>query len=114
MNDIAFIEKVDFSVDELDSSKSNLVIHFICQTRKDIVSWPNDKLPFYNTKILFSGVRALNIKFAGSGRIQVMGFVIDDVSRKGWESINYEVQDYENGVICFYCKTYEAKGLLEI
>jgi hypothetical protein len=55
--------------------------------------------------IEFAGVRDLRISELGGGPRQIMGFSIEDIRDRGLEGIAFDVEDYENGVIAFQCRT---------
>ena len=40
-----------------------------------------------------------------------MNTSIIDLSDRGWESVNYEVEDYENDRIHFFCREVEITGV---
>jgi hypothetical protein len=55
-------------------------------------------------KIQFVKVSSLKIKDFGGSYNQIMGFNIVDSKDNGWESDSrYHIEDYENGIIDFYC-----------
>ncbi|PSL41775.1 hypothetical protein B0H99_10118 [Planomicrobium soli] len=49
-----------------------------------------------------------NIRFESLGYFQPVDLVIVDLSRKGWENIKYEVEDFENNTLGFYCSEIEV------
>ena len=57
----------------------------------------------HRVTLLFDGVQGLKLKAFGSSRVQIMGFDIRWVGGQGWDGINFEVEDYEDGRIHFFC-----------
>jgi hypothetical protein len=56
----------------------------------------------------------MNIKFECGGIFQQMSIEIYDISDRGWENKNYEVIDYEDDSLHFYCTDIEIISLKEI
>ncbi|MDN7240829.1 hypothetical protein QWY14_03460 [Planococcus sp. N028] len=48
-----------------------------------------------------------NIKFESLGYFQPVGLAVHDLRNKGWENIKFEVEDYENDSLKFYCSEIE-------
>lgn len=99
-SDIVFIKSIDWSND-------NIVITFYCQLRSRGFNWPDLSGDFFQVCIKFNKISNLKLNFEFHGLQQVSGFDIVDISNNGLENINYEVEDYENGIINFYCKEVE-------
>lgn len=59
-------------------------------------------------RIEFDGVSRLRLKSTGPGPIQIAGFDIVDISDRRWESLRFEVGDYEDARISFYCRTFRV------
>lgn len=103
-SDLAFIEQLEYTAQTSDED-STLVCTAIFQ-RSDASdgSGPNDVSPRFRLRILFVGVRGLHIKDFGGPPTQIMGFDIVDISDRGWEGVTFSIEDYEDGLIGFYCK----------
>ncbi|HBV15073.1 hypothetical protein [Chryseobacterium carnipullorum] len=99
-SDIAFIKSFEWS-------SHNLVIIFYCQLRENVNGWPNLSGNFFEVSIIFKIVSVLKINFSGTGLHQISGFDILDVSANGLEKINFQVEDYENDSISFFCEEIE-------
>jgi hypothetical protein len=106
-SDLAFVSSLHYEGDGA-SGGCELVIEFVA-CRRDMATsgWPADQGPRYKVKIRFLGVRDLNLKEFGGGVTQIMGFDITEIADRGWERINYLVEDYEDGRISFQCESVE-------
>ena len=51
------------------------------------------------------GVSNLKIASFGGGLTQIMGLYVKDISDHGWSELNWEISDFENGVISFFAET---------
>jgi hypothetical protein len=100
-SDIAFIKSFEWSV-------HNLVINFYCQLREGVNGWPDVSKEFFEVSLTFGNVSGLKLAFDSSGLQQVSGFDILDISNNGLENINFQIEDYENGVISFSCEDIEV------
>src|SRR5690349_20880244 len=94
---LAFIKKIEWS-------DGNLKIAFLSQIRNDTKGRPDTTNDFFEVLIIFNGIADFTFKSPGSKLHQLSGFDIVDISKNGWERINYHIEDYENGKINFYCK----------
>ncbi|SFN14158.1 hypothetical protein SAMN05421594_1319 [Chryseobacterium oleae] len=103
-SDIAFIKSLEWST-------QNLVINFYCQLRENVNGWPDVSGDFFEVSILFKTVSSLNIKFSGMGLHQISGFDILDLSANGLENINFQIEDYEDDSINFFCKEIEINNV---
>lgn len=61
----------------------------------------------FRMKMKFEGVRELQVLNFGNRPTQITGLSINDVSSRQLQDLRYEVTDYENGVIRFYCRSAE-------
>ena len=69
----------------------------------------------YMLKMKFNDVSCLDLLGFGNRYNQLMGFTINNLSNNGFESSKkYLVEDYENGIIKFYCASFEVLSLVEI
>jgi hypothetical protein len=99
-SDITFIKSLEWS-------PQNLVINFYCQLREDVNGWPDISGIFFEVSIIFKTVSGLKIDFSGTGLHQISGFDILDISANGLEKINFQIEDYENDSISFFCEEIE-------
>ena len=69
----------------------------------------------YMLKMKFNDVSVLDLIGFGNSFNRLMGFTIHNLSNNGFELDNkYLVEDYENGIIKFYCADFEVLSLEEI
>jgi len=54
-------------------------------------------------RLRFTKVSNLKLGELGSGHIQIIGLNIIDISDRQWESFRFEVEDYEDQRIHFFC-----------
>ncbi len=52
-------------------------------------------------KIGFRFHRVLDVTYSGFG--QIMGLYAQSIKERGWEKVRYEIGDYEDGRIHFFC-----------
>ena len=102
-SDIAFIKSIHWSTHDLA-----MVFYF--QMRSYANGWPDVSKAFFKVSLTFKNVQQLTLNFQGVGLQQVMGFDILDLSNDQMENINFLVDDYENGVINFYCHEIVVNG----
>lgn len=102
-SDLAFIKSIHITPQE-DLRRADLLIHFFSQSRdRKKGGWPDSTFPFFEIGLMFHEVSDLKLEFGG-GILQVTGFDIEDIRERGWEGINFSIEDYENGRISFYCR----------
>lgn len=100
-SDVAFIKSLKWSLDDL-------TIIAYCQSRGGVNGWPDLTKEFYEVSLIFINVSNLRLEFVFKGLQQVSGFDIVDVSNNGLEKINFQIEDYESGVINFNCEHVEV------
>lgn len=110
ISDIAYIKMISL-FPNANSNFFSLNITFLSQKRKPSSIWPNTKDVFDEISILFHNVSNFNCNFEGEFIPQITGFDIIDVSDQGWESVKFQIEDYENGIIGFYCREIEIKSI---
>lgn len=101
-SDFKYILSINYFIDynELYDEISFLEIGFI------LVSKDGNR---YKTLMRFSEVTSLDIKGIGGSYNQIMGFEITSMKDYQWEEgKKYLVNDYEDDVIKFYCKSIEV------
>lgn len=99
-SDLAFVERIELGMESNSGSKMRIVGLF--QIRRD-PAWPVLEEPMHRVTIEFNGVSGLRLQGFGGGYAQVMGFDIHSIADRGWDGIAFEVEDYEDGKIKFYC-----------
>ena len=99
-NELAFIERLEFGRGSESEATVKLVGLF---QRRDVGGWPAIDKPMHRVTLLFDGVQRLELEGFGSLPVQVMGFDIRSVADRGWEGVNFEIEDYEDGRIHFLC-----------
>ena len=45
---------------------------------------------------------------------RVIGLECVNISERQWEGVRWEIRDYENGMLHFYCSDLSVSGLREI
>jgi hypothetical protein len=74
----------------------------VWQRRESCSSWPDEMQPCCRVVLDFEGVVGFKLDWGGAAA-QVMGFEIEDISDRQWESIRFLVNDWENDVIELSC-----------
>jgi len=62
----------------------------------------------------FSRVKELSVRGFGRWPTQITGFDVVDVSERQLEGIKFEVIDYENDVIRFFCDAAEVQDVEKV
>ena len=65
----------------------------------------------FRVRMRFNGVQSLALRDFARWPAQLTGFDVCDVSDRQLEGIKFEVRDYENGVIHFFCETAEVESV---
>lgn len=100
---LAYIVSLKYQ-SENDNNSSEIIIDGLMQMRNTTHAWPMDEKSWFLISIKFIGINNFKINGLGSTPKQVMGFDIVDISDRGWENINFQIEDYEDDSIGFYCK----------
>ncbi|SDL32094.1 hypothetical protein SAMN04487896_3188 [Paenibacillus sp. ov031] len=66
----------------------------------------------YELVIRFSNIESLKLE-SGGALTQISGFNIRDLKDHGYHPMKYLIEDYENGIINFYCNDIEFVSLKE-
>ena len=98
LSDIALIKKVTIQPGEINMS-------VLSQRRIKNVGWPIFDNDFLELDISFSGFQNIKLDFSEKDIFQIRGLDIVDVSKNYLENINFKIEDYEEGIISFYCET---------
>lgn len=106
-SDLAFIDRICVT-SETDTFLCIVKIVGRFQRRNVGLEWPDLDKPFYRFELEFQGVTGLRLRYDSPGGIA--GFMIDDISRRQLEGVNYEVGDYEGGAISFFCAGVRVVG----
>jgi len=102
-SDLCFIESINISTQSDEGFTSVAMVALFQRRESSTGSWPNDRDPKFRVTLAFDGVRDLALKMTGGGPLPLMGFDLHDISSKGWEGLNFEVEDYEDATISFRC-----------
>ncbi len=84
----------------LERDEDNLVYH-------------NIKMEFKNrekntrAEALLQHIQNLQIDSISSGFLMITGLEFFSIRDRGWEGLNWEIHDYEKGIISFYCRDIE-------
>jgi len=73
--------------------------------------WPDISKYFFEITLTFKNPSNLKLNFSGTEPQQISGFDILDVSENGMEKMNFQIEDYEDGCISFYCEDIEINEL---
>lgn len=89
------------------------------QEREHGKEWPNRLEDFVEVEVQFRNIMQFKLNFEGADKQSVLGFDVVDISAKGWENINFQIEDYENDRISFFCEAIEVlhvfpKGKLKL
>jgi hypothetical protein len=76
------------------------------ESQLDLFVESQDRSPNFLLNLRFRGVQNLKLTFGGQ-LTQIIGFDISDISQRQWDRLNWEVTDFENGRIHFYCREVE-------
>ena len=107
-SDLAFVEGLELRLEQVSS---RLEIFALFQSRIGRRSWPSFDEPFHPVRLSFGGVQNLRLEGFGGGLVQVLGFEISSVRDRGWEGIELEVADYEEGKFSFLCASAEVLSI---
>lgn len=100
---IIFITGISVSFyKEFEESRSLLEIEFIIE---------DDNCKKYLAKFHFHNPE--DIRFESGGRYHQTSIDIHDIRDKGWENKKYEVIDYEEDNLHFYCTDIEVISMIE-
>lgn len=89
-------------------SKQNVTLNFLCQEREHGKEWPNRLEDFVEVEVQFRNIMQFKLNFGGADKQAILGFDVVDISAKGWENINFKIEDYENDRISFFCEAIEV------
>lgn len=103
---VAFIQSLVWS-------QKDATITFLCQEREE-KEWPNRQEAFVAVEVQFKNCTQFKLNFEGDTLQPAFGFDILDVSANGWESIHFQIEDYENDCINFYCEAIEVLSKVSI
>jgi len=106
-SDVAFIKSLNWS-------QGNVTIVFYCQPKKGTGGWPDRSDNFFEISMTFKFISGLKLNFASCNLQQISGFNIVDVSMNGLERINFEIEDFEHGIIEFVCESIEVNSVSDL
>lgn len=99
--DVAFIKSLEWS-------DQNLLASCYCQSRDSHNPWPDLSQNFFELSLKFIRVCDVNVAFSGSPLQHIGSFNIIDLSDNRLEDFNFQIEDYEEGRISFYCQAIEV------
>ncbi len=95
-----FISRVEWSNGSLEMT--------VCsQLRNKLDIWPDATKEAIEITLIFRNLINVKLELSGTRPQQIMGFAIHDISDRGLEKINFEIEDYEVGIISLYCEEIE-------
>lgn len=103
--DLAHIEQLClFSREENSEPTVEMIALFF---RRDQVhhGWPNPTAAACRVVLQFSGVSNISLNRITNWPVQIMGFDIVDITDRGWDNLQFEILDYEDNRIGFYCNS---------
>ena len=103
-SDLAFIERLTYSGESAEAD-SSLRLEALFQTRSRSGVWPSSERPFFRVVLLFGHITELSLRNFSSVPMQIVGFDIKDVSGDQLERIKFDIGDYEDDKIAFYCES---------
>lgn len=95
-------------IESLVWSRQDVTIIFLCQEREGSKEWPNRGEAFVEVEVQFKNCTQFKLNFGDTYLQPVLGFDILDISVNAWESINFQIEDYENDCIGFLCEAIEV------
>jgi hypothetical protein len=104
-NDLAYVERLDYRSQLGEAATLDMTALF---QKRGTCGWPDLDRKLFRVWMRFDGVQGLTLKGFSGGAMQVAGFDIHSMGDRGWETGNFEVEDYENGVIGFICSAVEV------
>jgi hypothetical protein len=70
------------------------------------------RAPNYRISVRFRRVSSLKIESLGGGSVQgITGFDVFCIADRQWDGLDWEVTDYENSAIHFYCESVEITSV---
>ena len=67
----------------------------------------------YELTLLFRHISEVHIQLGSTQLMQIVGLDIHDISDRGLERLNYQIEDYEEGKFDFYCESIEVLDVTE-
>jgi hypothetical protein len=111
--ELAYCANVGFDNDE--GRGSHVIMRALAQPKdRNAVSWPRLDGEWFELELQFLGVRDLRIEQFGPGALQLNGFLIEDYSGRGWDGINFKVEDYEDNRLSLYCNRVIVKSRMPL
>jgi hypothetical protein len=102
-SDLAFIDAIAFALDPQNGAACVEMTSMWQSRGAQSESWPSLGGPWTRVVMRFKKVSRFRVTQPSSGRIQIMGFDIIDMTNNGLEGIRYEVCDVEDGRISLFC-----------
>lgn len=109
-NDLAYVERIELQ--NRQDNTTTLVMDALFQRRGS--NWPDLEKKIFRVTITFGDVSNLQLKDFGGGLVQIMGFDIHFIGDRGWEGMNYEIEDYEDDRIAFHCCDIKVQSIKDV
>jgi hypothetical protein len=90
-----------------DSGDWNAIFLFHGARRDKSEVWPPPSGATFEVSVEFLDVSSIALQIHECP-FQLTGFAIDSVRDRGWQETRYKVEDYENGLLTFYCRDYQT------
>ncbi len=108
---------LDFSIKRLECIASvhlyvNKDKYFDDISTADILFLIKEKEVTYELMIRFVNVEAFHFE-TGGGLTYISGFNVRDLTQNSYHPMKYQIEDYENGVLHFYCADIEFVSMRE-
>lgn len=92
-DDLRSVRRLVWEADPLSSDNCGVELTIECRDRE----------PQFVLTVHFSGVQRLRLSEFGCPAMRIIGLYVKDISDRQWGGIRWEVGDYENNEITFYC-----------
>jgi hypothetical protein len=92
-DDLRTVRRLTWEADQTRSNQCGVELTIECRERE----------PRFALTVYFSGVQRLRILDFGCPVMRIIGLYIKDISDRQWEDIRWEVGDYEDDEIAFFC-----------
>jgi hypothetical protein len=97
LSDFSTLKKLTFSCDSSTSeARAHYNLEMVLSSDKPVDNW--------TIVLKFEHVSGLKAKSFGGALTQITGLFVKNIRDQGWEDQNWEVGDFENGAISFWCK----------
>jgi hypothetical protein len=91
--DLRTVRRLIWEAEQVPAGKCGVELTMECRDRE----------PHFALTVYFSGVQRLRISEFGCPVMRIIGLYVKDISDRQWEDIRWEVGDYEDNEISFFC-----------